>query len=84
MSDTHSLTTSNKNQSQLPYHTLSPEQTLNALNASSSGLSQTEGERRLQQYGYNELASDEKRSLSKCQCELWSWYRCGDEYRYVH
>lgn len=63
MSDTHSLTTSNKNQPQLPYHTLSPEQTLNALNASSSGLSQTEGERRLQQYGYNELASYEKRSL---------------------
>ena len=59
----HSLTTSNKNQPQLPYHTLSPVQTLDALNASSTALSQTEGERRLQQYGCNELASDEKRSL---------------------
>ena len=65
MSDTHSLTTSNKNQPQLPYHTLSHEQTLDALNASSNGLGQTEGERRLQQYGYNELASDEKRSIIK-------------------
>lgn len=63
MPDSYSFTVTDKNQPQLSYHTLSAEQTIQALATSSSGLNQAEVARRLQQYGHNQLASSKKRDL---------------------
>ena len=52
-----------KEQKRQAFYTQSPEEVLNAVDATEQGLSSSEAEKRLAEFGHNELEEGEKRSI---------------------
>jgi len=52
-----------KEQKRQAFYTQSPEEVLKAVDATEQGLSSSEAEKRLAEFGHNELEEGEKRSI---------------------
>ncbi len=52
-----------KEQKRQAFYTQSPEEVLQAVDATEQGLSSSEAEKRLAEFGHNELEEGEKRSI---------------------
>ena len=55
--------TCQKNKNAKRFYTQSPEEVLKAVDATEQGLSSSEAEKRLAEFGHNELEEGEKRSI---------------------